>query len=186
MKGRKAGADTFVTSTSSAVVADSCEYLGPNRTRSAQAEVPQHEHDDDDGADKPDDSVHDSTPLPQPRQVRSAFCKCPDHTVTLRQPRRRICALTNIGSARRRRGQRGARFSLSHGEPPRQIGSRANVVFGDALTSGINERKLTPDALRIAVCGSARWRPGRSAMVSRATCTRGSIAKPTFSCGLTY
>jgi hypothetical protein len=40
------------------------ECLAPYRARSAQAEIPQDEQDDHDGADEPDDSVHDSIPFP--------------------------------------------------------------------------------------------------------------------------
>jgi hypothetical protein len=39
------------------------ECLAPHCERSAQAEIPQDEQDDHDGAYEPDDSVHDSIPL---------------------------------------------------------------------------------------------------------------------------
>jgi hypothetical protein len=38
------------------------ECGGQHRARSAQTEEAQHEQDDHDGADEPDDSVHDSIP----------------------------------------------------------------------------------------------------------------------------
>lgn len=77
------------------------ECLAQHRARSAQAEIPQDEQDDHDGADEPDDSVHDSIPfsgLRQPKLVSFGRCMSARLRFSLCQPRHSICALTNIAA----------------------------------------------------------------------------------------
>jgi hypothetical protein len=64
---------------------------------SAQAEISCDEQDNDDSADEPDDSVHDSTPLPalkSTKRVRLAHCILARPTLYARRPS--LYALANM------------------------------------------------------------------------------------------